>query len=130
MALGIERSSLYAIQKGSVSRALNVQYPTLSERRGQTGYVDSLRLLTVLDPQNYEKDVDHRDSKLSNALLDFPLLVEVAEEMMLPRYHLTSGNDAFSGEALDFLSSSLSDSVEALMKVSIGCGYTRSTNGD
>jgi len=52
-------------------------------------------------------------------LLDFPLLAEVIEEMMLPQYHLISNNKAWSQEALSFLSCSLLDLVETLMKVGI-----------
>ena len=58
------------------------------------------------------------DPKLSHALLDFPFLAGIAEEMMLPRYHLTSDDEAWSREALSFLSYSLSYSIETLMKVS------------
>jgi hypothetical protein len=73
----------------------------------------------VLDPWHYEEDINCKDPKYSHALLDFPLLAEVAEEMMLPRYHLTSENEAWSREALSFLSCSLSESLESLMKAGV-----------
>jgi hypothetical protein len=50
-------------------------------------------------------------------LLDFPILAEVIEDMMLSRYHLTSEDEKLSEDALSFLSCTLSGSLETLMKV-------------
>jgi len=56
-------------------------------------------------------------STLSHAILDLPYLAEILEEMILPRYHIKSDEGAWSGEILDFLSCSLSGSVESLVNV-------------
>ncbi len=50
-------------------------------------------------------------------LLDFPILAEIAEDMMLSRYHLTSKDEKLSEDALSFLSCTLLGSLETLMKV-------------
>jgi hypothetical protein len=55
----------------------------------------------------------------SEVLLDVPVLAEIIEEMMLPRYHLNSDGEGWSKEALNFLSCSLSGSIQSMMNVSI-----------
>ena len=55
---------------------------------------------------------------MSQVLLDLPILAEIIEEMMLSRYHLTSDDESWSKDALDFLSCTLSGSLESLMNVS------------
>jgi hypothetical protein len=54
----------------------------------------------------------------SEVLLDVPVLAEIIEEMMLPQYHLSSDGEGWSKEALDFLSCSLSGSIQSIMNVS------------
>jgi hypothetical protein len=55
---------------------------------------------------------------MSQVLLDLPILAEIIEEMMLSRYHLISDDESWSKDALDFLSCTLSGSLESLMSVS------------
>ena len=54
---------------------------------------------------------------MSQALLDFPILAELIEDMMLSRYHLVSDDEKWSEDALSFLSCTLSGSLETLVKV-------------
>ena len=49
--------------------------------------------------------------------MDFPILAEIIEEMMLSRYHLTSDDERWSKEALDFLSCTLEGSFESLINI-------------
>lgn len=55
---------------------------------------------------------------MSQVLLDLPILAEIIEEMMLSRCHFTSDDESWSKDALDFLSCTLSGSLESLMNVS------------
>lgn len=50
--------------------------------------------------------------------MDFPVIAEIMEEMMLSRFHLTCDDERWSGDALDFLSCTLSGSLETLRNVS------------
>lgn len=72
----------------------------------------------MLDPRKLKYDRLYESPKLSQALLDFPILAEIIEEMMLSRYHLTSDDEKWSIDALDFLSCTLDGSLESLMNVS------------
>ena len=72
---------------------------------------------SVLDVQNLQHDHLHESSKVSQVLLDFPIIAELIEEMMLSRYHLTSGDEQWSEDAISFLSCALSGSLESLMNV-------------
>jgi hypothetical protein len=74
----------------------------------------------VLDLQKLQYDHLYEGSKASQVLLDFPILAEVIEEMMLSRYHLTSSDEKWSEDALSFLSCTLSGSLDTLMNVR-GC---------
>lgn len=74
-------------------------------------------LYLVLDFQNLQNDHLHENSRISRVLLDFPILVELIEEMMFSRYHLISDNEKWSEDALDFHSCALSGSLETLMNV-------------
>ncbi len=71
----------------------------------------------VLDLQKIQRDYLYEGSKAPQVLLDFPILTEVIEDMMLSRYHLTSNDEKLSEDALDFLSCTLSGSLETLIKV-------------
>ena len=55
---------------------------------------------------------------MSQVLLDFPILAELIEDMMLSRYHHTSESEKWSADALDFLACAVSGSLESLVKVS------------
>jgi len=72
---------------------------------------------SVLDLQKLQHNHLHEGSKVSQVLLDFPILAELVEDMMLSRYHLTSDDEKWSKDALSFLSCTLSGSLETLMKV-------------
>jgi hypothetical protein len=72
----------------------------------------------VLDFQSLRYDNLLESIGESHVLLDIPVLAEIVEEMMLSRYHITSGDDMCSEEALSFLSCTLSGSLQSLMKVS------------
>jgi hypothetical protein len=71
----------------------------------------------VLDLQNLQHNDLHESSRVSQVLLNFPIIAELIEEMMLSRYHLTSGDEQWSEDALSFLSCALTGSSESLMKV-------------
>ena len=73
--------------------------------------------IKVLDLQKLKYDNLYESPKVSQVLLDFPILAEIIEEMMLSRYHLTSDDERWSKEALDFLSCTLEGSFESLMNV-------------
>ncbi|KAH8674434.1 hypothetical protein BGZ60DRAFT_404015 [Tricladium varicosporioides] len=78
----------------------------------------------ALDFQELQHDHLHENSKVSEVLLDFPILAELIEEMMLSRYHLTSDDEKWSEDALSFLSCTLSGSLEALINVRpLTCKY-------
>ena len=72
---------------------------------------------SVLDLQKLQHDHLYESSKVSQVLLDFPVIAELIEEMMLSRYHLTSDDEKWSEDALSFLSCALSGSLESLMNV-------------
>ena len=72
---------------------------------------------SVLDLQKLQHDHLHESSKVSQVLLDFPIIAELIEEMMLSRYHLTSGDEKWSEDARSFLSCALSGSLESLINV-------------
>jgi hypothetical protein len=55
---------------------------------------------------------------MSQVLLDLPILAKIIKEIMLSRYHLTSNDESWSKDALDFLSCTLLGSLESLMSVS------------
>jgi hypothetical protein len=55
--------------------------------------------------------------RVSQVLLDFPILAEIIEDMMLSRYHLTSDDERWSEDALAFLSCALSGTLESLLNV-------------
>jgi hypothetical protein len=74
-------------------------------------------LVKVLDPRELKYDGLYESPKVSQVLLDFPILAEIIEEMMLSRYHLTPDNEKWSRDALDFLSCTLKGSFESLMNV-------------
>ena len=76
---------------------------------------------SVLDLEHYEQ-VAVENPKLAHSLLDLPFLAETVEEMMLSRYHLEGVGEAWSREALEFLSCSLSGSVESLVNVRSSSG--------
>ncbi|RFU32105.1 hypothetical protein B7463_g4226, partial [Scytalidium lignicola] len=69
----------------------------------------------VLDFQTLYHDHLYEGSKTSQVLLDFPILAELIEEMILTRYHLTPDDEKWSEDALSFLSCTLSGSLESLV---------------
>ncbi|KAH8799383.1 hypothetical protein F5884DRAFT_758410 [Xylogone sp. PMI_703] len=71
----------------------------------------------VLDFQTLYHDHLYEGSKTSQVLLDFPILAELIEEMILTRYHLTPDDEKWSEDALSFLSCTLSGSLESLVNV-------------
>jgi hypothetical protein len=71
----------------------------------------------VLSLQELQQDSLHENLKVSQVLLDFPIVAELIEEMMLSRCHLISDNENWSENALDFLLCTLTGSLEALRKV-------------
>ena len=71
----------------------------------------------VLDLPNLEYNDTDKTSRTSHVMLDFPILVELIEEMMLSRYHFTSDDERWSKDILSFLSCALSGSLESLMNV-------------
>jgi hypothetical protein len=73
-------------------------------------------LFLVLDLDQYQRKALDETAKLSHALLDLPYLADIVEEMLLPRYHL-GGEEAWSEDALEFLSCCLSGSIEGLLAV-------------
>lgn len=75
-------------------------------------------LVKVLDPRKIKYDDLYESPKISQVLLDFPILAEIIEEIMLSRYHLTPDDEKWSKDALDFLSCALEGSFESLMNVS------------
>ena len=72
---------------------------------------------SVLDPKNIRHDPLHHSTITSEILLDFPILAEAIEEMMLSRYNDTSEGERWSEDARNFLSCTLSGSLKSLMKV-------------
>ena len=52
-----------------------------------TVYAD--KLVKVLDHRELKYDALYESPKLSQVLLDFPILAQIIEERMLSRYHLT-----------------------------------------
>jgi hypothetical protein len=73
----------------------------------------------VLALQELQHDHLQENSKVSQVLLDFPVLAEIIEEMMLSRYHLVSEDQKWSEDALSFLSCTLSGSLETLEKARV-----------
>jgi hypothetical protein len=73
--------------------------------------------VTVLDLRKLKYNDLYESPKISQVLLDFPILAEIIEEMMLSSYHATSGNERWSKDALDFLSCTVEGSFESLMNV-------------
>ena len=72
----------------------------------------------VLNLQQLKHDHLHENPRVSQVLFDFPILAELIEEMMLPRYHHTSDDDKkWSEDALGFLACTISGSLESLMNV-------------
>jgi hypothetical protein len=71
----------------------------------------------VLDLRKLKYDDLYESPKVSQVLLDFPILAEIIEEMMLSSYHLTSDDERWSKDALDFLSCTVEGSFESLMNV-------------
>ncbi|KAF7894688.1 uncharacterized protein EAF01_010138 [Botrytis porri] len=65
---------------------------------------------------NFNQYVYQRKEKnlnLLHAFLDLPILAEIAEDMMLPRYHMVGAiNNGWSLEAFQFLSHCISGTVE------------------
>ncbi|MAD81879.1 MAG: hypothetical protein CL912_02855 [Deltaproteobacteria bacterium] len=61
-----------------------------------------------------ERDHLHQSPKSSQVLLDFPIIAELIEDMMLSRFHLSS---KWSEHALGFLSCTLTGSLENLKQV-------------
>ena len=80
-----------------------------------TVYAD--KLVKVLDPRELKYDALYESPKISQVLLDFPILAEIIEEMMLSRYHLTPDDENWSRDAIDFISCTLEGSFESLMNV-------------
>jgi hypothetical protein len=72
---------------------------------------------SVLDLQNLQHDHLHESSRVSQVLLDLPIIAELIEDIMLSRYHLTSEDEQWSEVALSFLSCALSGSLESVMNV-------------
>lgn len=72
---------------------------------------------SVLHPNNIRDVPATDDPGRSEILLDFPILAEAIEEMMLSRHRPASGDDRWSEDAKNFLSCSLSGSLKNLMKV-------------
>jgi hypothetical protein len=71
----------------------------------------------VIDPTDLQHDPLDNSAITSEILLDFPILAEAIEEMMLSRYHDTSEDERWSEDARNFLSCTLSGSLTSLMKV-------------
>jgi hypothetical protein len=65
-----------------------------------------------LDLRKLKYDDLYESPKVSQVLLDFPILAEIIEEMML-----SSDDERWSKDALDFLSCTLLGSLESLMNV-------------
>jgi hypothetical protein len=66
--------------------------------------------------------MDHRQQenpRVSQALLEMPVLAEMIEIMILSRYHHTSDDQRWSKELLSFLGCSISGSLQSLMDVSV-----------
>ncbi|XMA20784.1 hypothetical protein WAI453_013575 [Rhynchosporium graminicola] len=91
--------------------SLKVSCKSLSE--ANIGFTLNGGIKIILDLQHLERDHLHQSPKTSQVLLDFPILAELIEDMMLSRYHLTS---KWSEDALDFLSCTLTGSLETLMQ--------------
>ncbi len=81
--------------------------------------------IKVLDLRKLKYNDLYESPKVSQVLLDFPILAEIIEEMMLSSYHLLSDEERWSKDALDFLSCSVEGSFESLMNVRscLGCYY-------
>ncbi|RDL36258.1 uncharacterized protein BP5553_06870 [Venustampulla echinocandica] len=94
--------------------SLKLSCRTLSEANIGLSLDGEVKL--VLDLQQVQHDHLHEGSKVSQVLLDFPILAELIEDMMLSRYHLTPNDIMWSEDALSFLSCTLSGSLETLMK--------------
>ncbi|KAH6698104.1 hypothetical protein BKA61DRAFT_622661 [Leptodontidium sp. MPI-SDFR-AT-0119] len=71
----------------------------------------------VLDPRELKYDGLYESPKVSQVLLDFPILAEIIEEMMLSRYHLAPDDEKWSRDAIDFISCTLEGSFESLINV-------------
>ena len=71
----------------------------------------------MLHPDNITDSPTADNNRSSEILLDFPILAEAIEEMMLSRVHLASEDEKWSEDAKNFLSCTLSGSLKSLMKV-------------
>ena len=86
--------------------------------RPQTfAFIRTNSFFLALDLRKLKHDPLHESPRMSEILLDYPILAEIIEEMMLSRYHLTSDDESWSEDALSFLSCALSGSLENLMNV-------------
>ncbi|TGO07233.1 hypothetical protein BTUL_0306g00120 [Botrytis tulipae] len=70
----------------------------------------------ALNFKQYTHKRKHSNLNLLHSFLDLPFLAEIVEDMMLPRYHLIEEKDAWSDEALQFLSCCISGSIESMLK--------------
>lgn len=76
----------------------------------------------MLDFEQYDCEASpSEDLNVMQAVLDTPLLAEMTEEMMLPRYHLEEDDEAWSQDALDFLECAISGSIKSLSNVRNDC---------
>ena len=73
--------------------------------------------IKVLDLRKLKYNDLYESPKVSQVLLDFPILAEIIEEMMLSSSHLNSGDERWSKDALDFLSCTVEGSFESLINV-------------
>ena len=71
----------------------------------------------MLDPENIRHESSSHSTGTSEALLDFPILAEAIEEMMLSRYDDSSDDKRWSEDARNFLSCTLSGTLKNIMKV-------------
>lgn len=74
----------------------------------------------ALDLQKLRHDHLHESPRVSQILLDCPIIVDMIEEMMLSRLHLAPDDEKWFADAQDFLSCALSGSLETLMNVRRG----------
>ena len=80
-----------------------------------TVYAD--KLVKVLDHRELKYDALYESPKLSQVLLDFPILAQIIEERMLSRYHLTPNDENWSRDAIGFISCTLEGWFESLMNM-------------
>ena len=73
--------------------------------------------IKVLDLRKLKYNDLYESPKVLQVLLDFPILAEIIEEMMLSSSHLNSGDERWSKDALNFLSYTVEGSFESLINV-------------